>query len=49
MRFREDICKKRDSASCDTAQSQEIEMSKNPKLSHTAQRRTLRSVILRGV
>ena len=45
----EDIHKKRDSKQCDTAPSQEIEMSENPKLSNTARSRTLCSVKLRRV
>ena len=49
IRFREYIRKKRDSVQCDTAPSQEIEMSENPKLSNTVQSWTLRSEILRQV
>ena len=47
--FCKDIHEKRDSAQCDTAPSQEIEMSENPKLSITARSRTLCSVKLRRV
>ena len=49
IRFREDIREKRESAQCDTALSQEIEMSKNPKLSNTAWSRTQCSFSLRQV
>ena len=49
IRFREDIREKRDSVQCDTALSQEIEMSKNPKLSNTAWSRTQCSFSLRQV
>ena len=42
-------CAESDSAQYHTAQSREIEMFENLKLSHTAWSRTLRSVILRRV